>query len=482
MYSTGHHFEPPAPPLAPDRVTGLGVLMRLRRNAFSAFPARCFSAPAIKYRLGITDLILANTPDAMRHVLADHPDRFRRVRATGRVLGPLLGRGLAAAEGEAWRRQRRTLAPAFTPRTLPVLSQHIAACAEATCARIEASSDGSIDLLSAMQDLSLDIAARSMFSLETARFGPELRRLLVFYSATIGRPRASDFLLPSKLLTPTDVRRALFRRRWSRIIASVIAERRATASPDTPRDMFDMLADAYKDQDEGLLADEVSTMLFAGHETTGLTLFWACFLLANAPEWQDAVREEARACDVSPSSAGEALARLPLTRAVVEETLRLYPPAYMSARAVMDPHDLCGLPVRSGSLVLLPFCMLHRNPAFWASPSRFDPSRFLDAARPDRFTFLPFGAGPRVCIGAQLAIAESMLVLARLLRGNAIAMEHAAPVQPIGSFSTRPSPVPVFKLRRGMPRAPVKSRRARSMTELGAEAKGRSRSDGNADV
>ena len=117
MHSPGHRFEPPAPPLAPDRVTGLGVLMRVRRNAFSAFPARCFTAPAITYRLGITDLILANTPDAMRHVLADHPDRFRRVRATGRVLGPILGRGLAAAEGEAWRRQRRTLAPAFTPRT-----------------------------------------------------------------------------------------------------------------------------------------------------------------------------------------------------------------------------------------------------------------------------------------------------------------------------------------------------------------------------
>ncbi|MCX4194971.1 cytochrome P450 [Methylobacterium organophilum] len=460
MCSAGHRFEPPAPPLAPDRVTGLGVLMRLRRNAFSAFPARCFTAPTIKYRVGITDLILANTPDAMRHVLADQPDRFRRVQATRRVLGPILGRGLAAAEGEAWRRQRRTLAPAFTPRTLPVLSQHIAACAEATCAQIEASKDSPINLLSAMQDLSLAIAARSMFSLETVQFGPELRRLLAFYSATIGRPRASDFLLSSKLLTPTDVRRALFRRRWARLIASIIADRRSAASPDTPRDMFDMLADAYKDEDEGLLADEVSTMLFAGHETTGLTLFWACFLLANAPEWQVAVRDEARACDVSPSSAGEALARLPLTRAVIEETLRLYPPAYMSARTVMDSHDLCGLPVQGGNLVLLPFCMLHRNPAFWASPSRFDPSRFLGASRPDRFTFLPFGAGPRVCIGAQLAVAESMLVLARLLRDSAITVEDADPVQPVGSFSTRPSHLPVFKLRRYDHQAPASRSRA----------------------
>ena len=163
------------------------------------------------------------------------------------------------------------------------------------------------------------------------------------------------------------------------------------------------------------------------------------------------MRDEARACDVSPGSAGAALARLPLTRAVVEETLRLYPPAYMSAREVANPHDLCGLPVRGGSLVLLPFCMLHRNPAFWAAPARFDPSRFLGAVRPDRFTFLPFGAGPRVCIGAQLAVAESVLVLARLLRGNAIAMEQAAPVQPIGSFSTRPSHVPVFTLRPCLP-------------------------------
>ena len=440
-------FTPPAPRFAPERVGGIGVLLRVKQNAFSAFPGRCFTEPVVRFPLIGRDLILANSPEAMRHVLASHPELYRRVAAGDRVLGPILGRGLASSEGEAWRRQRRILAPAFTPRTLPVLTRHIMACAEAACTRLEAAGGGPLDLLTTMQELSLDVAATSMFSLETARFGAQLRGLLSVYATSIGRPRASDFLLPRRVPTPTSLRRGLFRRRWTTLIRSIIADRRAaTAREAVPRDLFDMLSDAYGTQEESLLADEVSTLIFAGHETTGLTMFWACYLLAHAPEWQAVIRAEAREVDLSPGAAADALAGLSATRAVVEETLRLYPPAYMSARQAAEPHTLCGVPVRKGSLVLLPFCMLQRNPHLWPSPSTFDPRRFLVDAKPDRFAFLPFGAGPRVCIGAQLALSEAVLVLARLVRDNDIRLEPGAPVLPVGSFATRPSRVPVFRL------------------------------------
>ncbi len=439
-------FVPPMPPMAPDGVGALGIVARLRRNAFSAFPARCRDRPVLVLRMPGRDIVIASAPESMRDVLATRPELYKRIAAADRIFGALIGRGVASSEGEAWRRQRRTLAPAFTPRTVTLLARHMVTCAEATLRPLEASRGQPVDLLKAMQDLSLDIACTGMFSLETATFGTGLRGLLTSYADGLGRPRASDFLLPSWMPTPTTFGRSRFRLRWRALILAIIAQRRAGRSSGSPRDLFDLLADAYGDGQEGLLADEVSTMIFAGHETTGLTLFWACYLLANAPDWSSAIRREARQVDLSPDGAGSAIALLPATRAVVDETLRLYPPAYMTARQAAEDHDLCGVRVRRGSIVLMPFNVLHRDPRFWASPDAFDPDRFLGPVKPDRHAFLPFGAGPRVCIGAQLATSEAVLVLARLLRDNDLALDGGGPVLPVGSFATRPSRPSTFRL------------------------------------
>ncbi|MBP1181539.1 cytochrome P450 [Methylobacterium sp. PvR107] len=439
-------FTPPMPPLAPDRVGALGVLAGLRRNAYSAFPPRCREQAVLVLPMLGRDVVVAAGPQAMRDVLATRPDLYRRIAAGDRIFGALIGRGVAASEGEAWRRQRRILAPAFTPRTVTLLAPHMAACAEAALGRLEASRGEPVNLLAVMQDLSLAIACTSMFSLEVDAFGPQLRALLLSYADGVGRPRASDFILPPRVPTLTTVRRARFRRRWRALIRAIIARRRAAHSPEAPRDLFDLLSEAYGDREEDLLADEVSTMIFAGHETTGLTLFWACYLLANTPDWRRAVRREARQVDLSPGGAGSAVGALPQTRAVVDEALRLYPPAYMTARQAVANHALCGVPVRRGAIVLMPFTLLHTDPRLWASPERFDPGRFLRPEKPDRYSFLPFGAGPRVCIGAQLATSEAVLVLARLLRDNDLVLDDDGPVLPVGSFATRPNRSPTFRL------------------------------------
>ncbi|GJD40804.1 Putative cytochrome P450 120 [Methylobacterium bullatum] len=439
-------FTPPMPPLAPDGVGALGILAGLRRNAYSAFPPRCREQPVLVLPMLGRDVVIAAGPQAMRDVLATRPGLYRRIAAGDRIFGALIGRGVAASEGEAWRRQRRILAPAFTPRTVTLLAPHMAACTEAALGPLEASRGEPLDLLGVMQDLSLAVACTSMFSLETKAFGPQLRDMLHFYADGIGRPRASDFILPGWLPTLTTFRRSRFRRRWRALILAIIARRRASHSAGAPRDLFDLLSDAYGDRDEDLLADEVSTMIFAGHETTGLTLFWACYLLANAPDWRRAVRREARQVDLSPVGAGSAAGALPHTRAVVEEALRLYPPAYMTARQAVADHELCGVPVRRGAIVLMPFTLLHTDPRLWVSPERFDPGRFLGPEKPDRYSFLPFGAGPRVCMGAQLATSEAVLVLARLLRDNDLVLDEDGPVLPVGAFATRPNRSPAFRL------------------------------------
>lgn len=439
-------FTPPMPPLASDRVGALGVLAGLRRNAYSAFPPRCREQAVLVLPMLGRDVVVAASPQAMRDVLATRPDLYRRISAGDRIFGALIGRGVAASEGQAWRRQRRTLAPAFTPRTVTLLAPHMAACAEAAFGPLEASRGEPVDLLGVMQDLSLAVACTSMFSLETDAFGAQLRALLLSYAGGIGRPRASDFILPSWVPTLTTFRRARFRQRWRALILAIIARRRAWRPAGAPRDLFDLLSEAYGDREEDLLADEVSTMIFAGHDTTGLTLFWACYLLANAPDWRRAIREEAQRADLSPGGAGSAVGALPHTRAVVDEALRLYPPAYMTARQAVADHDLCGVPVRRGAIVLMPFTLLHTDPRLWASPERFDPGRFLGPRKPDRHGFLPFGAGPRVCIGAQLATSEAVLVLARLLRDNDLVLDDDGPVLPVGAFATRPNRSPTFRL------------------------------------
>jgi cytochrome P450 len=440
-------FKTPVPPMPPDNISGTGILLRLRRNAFGAFPERCFTEPVIVLNVVGRKLVLVNSGDMIRHVLSGDTDLYRRVPAVRRVLGPIVGRGLAATEGEAWRQQRRVLAPAFTPRTVPMITGHIMRCADIVCSRLEAAEECEVDLLAEMQGLSLDIAASSMFSLETVGFSTDLRRMVSSYIHTIGRPRTTDFLLPAWLPSLLGWRRGLFRRRWTQLVGSIVARRRMQRWTNAPRDLFDILADAYGGEAEDLLVDEVASIIVGGYENTAMTMFWACFLVAHAPEWQAAVREEALGVDLSPEHAAGALSKLVRTRAVVEETIRLYPPAFMMARQAAQTHQLHGTEVREGALMLMPLCLLQRNPRIWPSPDVFDPRRFLGDSRPDRSAFLPFGSGPQTCIGAQLAMSEAILVLARLLRRSHISPCDERPVLPMTFLSTRPSHVPTFTIR-----------------------------------
>lgn len=326
------------------------------------------------------------------------------------------------------------------------MARHIMRCTEGACDRLERSLGIHVDLLHEMQILSLEIAATSLFSLEAAKFGPELRTMVSEYMNTVGRLYPTDVLLPDGVPTLVRARRALFRRRWIRLVRSIIEMRGGGARVDAPRDLFDLLWQAHGSDHENLLADEVSTMIVAGHETTALTLFWMCTLLAKSPQWQMALASEANQAGLSAEGAAASLPKLVLTRAVVQETLRLYSPAFMTGRLANRAHEICGTRISEGSIVLIPYWLLHRNPRWWPNPGAFDPSRFLSATEPDRCTYLPFGVGRHVCIGAQLAMSEATLAMARLLQKFAIAMTSDRPVLPVGTLSTRPDHAPTFVL------------------------------------
>jgi cytochrome P450 len=193
------------------------------------------------------------------------------------------------------------------------------------------------------------------------------------------------------------------------------------------------------------LCDQVATMILAGHETTALTLFWSLSLLAQSPSWQGRVAEEAHANPFGAADASEVLARLPVTRAVVSEALRLYPPAFMVTRSAIGRDVANGTLIPRGATVAIAPWVLHRHTTLWRDPAAFDPARFMpDAPAPARFSYLPFGAGPRICVAAQFAMAEAVLVLATLLGASHVSSLDAAELRPIGRVTTQPDRVAHF--------------------------------------
>jgi cytochrome P450 len=462
-------FTPPMPPMARDDIGGLALLRALSRNAFEAFPRHCLTEPVVRLATPLNPVVIMSAPDSIRHVMLDHHEDYGRLPVGKRVLRAIAGNGLLLSEGEQWKAQRRAMAPAFTPKQTQTLAVHVVEATERACQELESRRGRPENLFDFFQGLSLAIGATAMFSLDISTIGPELRRLLNSYITDIGRPSVADFMLPTWIPTLATARRALFRKRWLALIDTAMAARRRHAgiasdsgddtkadgkrpSSSRPADLFDMLAQAHGNRSDTLLADEVSTMLVAGHETTALTLFWACTLLASSPQWQARMASEAASADWSGivASNGRAVVTpgLPIARAVVEETLRLYSPAFMTVRLAHRTHRVCGIEVPQGSMVMVPFWLLHRDPERWHAPDSFDPSRFLSGTQPGRFDYLPFGIGPHVCIGAQLAMLEATIVLSRLMRDNVLDPCDDAPVLPVGVLSTRPSRSPEFRISR----------------------------------
>lgn len=443
---------PPTPPRAPDDMSFLGRIAVLRQNMIATWGQRAYEEDVIKGRFFLRNSFILNQPDAIRHVLLNNYENYSRTPAGIRMLRPVLGDGLLIAEGHSWTFQRRTLAPAFTPRATANLVPHMTAVLDETLAKLDERTSEPIDLREVMQRMTLEIAGRTMFSFGMDRHGPTLRNFVMEYAARLGRPYFLDMLLPVSWPSPMDLARARFRKRWTEFVATLIAERRAMGKKDgaPPHDLFDLM-DAARDPETGKgfsdeqLVDEVATMILAGHETTATALFWALYLLALDPETQEEVASETR---------GEHLDRIAdidrqkFTRAVIEETMRLYPPAFLVARAAREKDNAAGVEIGKGDIIMIAPWLLHRHEKLWDQPNAFIPKRFMSTEPPDRFAYLPFGAGPRVCIGAPFAQAESVLALARLIGAFRVELADTAPVIPLGVVTTQPDRSPLFRITR----------------------------------
>lgn len=456
--SASHARPLPRPPVTTRERTQLEAFLVLRRNPLELWGNRAYDLEVIPGKfLGRRQLLL-NDPEAIRHVLVTNSENYGRAIAARRILRPVIGAGLFLAQGESWRHQRRTMAPAFAPRTMPILARHVVQACEHTETMLTAMAGRPIELLPRFQGLALAIAGRSMFSLETAGFATAMRAMLMRYARTYAKVGLFDLLLPITATSPLDRGRAAFRAEWLGLMDQILRERRQRPpSPDEPRDLFDLM-DSARDPETGAgfdhaqLRDEFATLILAGHETTSVTLFWAVFIAASLPEQQENLAREVADIDLSADNAAAALRRLPAIRAHIDETLRLYPPAFLLTRQALGADNVAGHEVTPGTVISIAPWVLHRHRKLWTNPEGFDPGRFMPGApAPDRHAYMPFGAGPRICIGAQFALTEAVLVLARLLQKFRVELVGGASVQPRGLVTTQPDRPVSFVLRPRLP-------------------------------
>ncbi len=444
MLATTSRLVPPIHPIAESELGKLELIRALRTNALTMWSRRAYEKPALVGSFLGRMQVLLNDPAAIQHVLVQNAANYRRPELTARILRPLIGDGLLLSEGDSWRHQRRTIAPVLAPRQFPVLMQHVAAVAGDTITRLDGQAGRPVALLPEMQRTALEIAGRSMFSLEMAQHGGAIRTLLVQFGTSLAQPSLLELAFPG-LPSPRDAQRRQFRATWMGLINRIVTARSKLPPSGGPRDLFDLLL-AARDPATGQaftrvqLCDQIATMILAGHETTGLALFWSLALLSQAPEWQARV-------DLSPEGASDAVAQLPVTRAVVSEALRLYPPAFLVTREAIARDKAGRVLIPRGATIAIAPWVLHRHSRLWDHPHAFDPARFLpDAAPPARFSYLPFGAGPRICVAAQFALNEAIVVLASLVRAFVVSSDEAAHVRPMAVVTTQPDRSPAFLL------------------------------------
>lgn len=430
-------FVPPKPAVPPEPLPFRQFFRSIRNNALATWPAAAYEQPFLRrHMLGRSNLLL-NEPDAIRQVLVDNPSNYRRSPAAVRILRPIAGQGLLLAEGDVWKLQRRTVAPALAPRMMPLLTRHIVATTNEAMDALQDRSGAPVDMLATMQNLTLEIAGRSMFSLEMQQYGAEMRRMLTEYGENHARPGMLDLVLPTAIPTPGDFGRRRFQKRWMALIEAIMRDRLHAPPPEQPRDLFDLLR-AARDPETGAgfsadqLRDQVATLILAGHETTAVSLFWALTLLAQARDEQDKL-----ALDLEHR-----------TRAVFSETLRLFPSAYVIVREALGPDRAGDQKIGRGDVIMISPWVLHRHRGLWRDPDAFDPSRFMPGAPPPpRFSYLPFGVGPRICVGAQFALTEAAIVLAAAIGRFEVSLESTRPVLPVGIVTTQPDHAPAFRLR-----------------------------------
>jgi cytochrome P450 len=387
---------------------------------------------------------LLTHPEAVEHVLQKNHRNYRKPDFFNKTVGLLAGNGVLTSEGDFWLRQRRLMQPAFHRHHLAKLAPLMVAAAEAFLRERQAGAAGEVmDILPVMMRLALRVAGTTLFGTDITGEADDIGRAYRVSFEHVSRRMNSPPLVPAWLPTPGNLAFARAKRLLDRVVLDLIAARRPAAS--RPDDLLSLLL-AAQDEQTGVgmtdrqVKDEALTLLTAGHETVGAALSWTWYLLGQHPRVQNDLCDEVRGKLQGRSPSLDDLPGLPLARAVFEEALRLYPPAWGQPREAIQADEINGYPIPAKGIVTVNQWITHRHPDFWEEPEKFRPERFLPGQAEGRhkFAYFPFGGGPRVCIGNAFALLEGPLVLATFVQRLRVELVPGQAVVPDPTFTLRP--------------------------------------------
>ncbi len=403
---------------------------------------------------------MVSHPDDVRAVLVGHSREVTKGTIQYRALSRVTGRGLLTSDNPVWREHRRILQPAFHADTIPGVAGHTAQAAARLLDRLSEVGDGGIvDIDAEVMTLALEVVGDSLFGHELGPVADRLARATLTALGEVVSMARMPLRAPGWVATPGNRRMARSLAELDGAVDAILAAREEQG-PSEPPDLLDMLQASPLDR--AAVRDEIVTFLVAGHETVASALTWALVLLGSHPGIADTVAAEAAEVlpgaqgagsepEGSPPGAVQAggaagtidmavLARLVVARAVVDEAMRLNPPAWLITRSTTADMELGGSHIPAGSLLILSPWIVHRHPAVWEEPEEFRPERFLTDIRTTpglRTAYIPFGAGPRMCIGRDFAYAEAVLALAMICRSVRLA-PSGPPVRALPLVTIRP--------------------------------------------
>jgi len=398
----------------------------------------------VRLRFLFSPAYLISHPESIKYVLQEHARNYNKDLITYTMFQPLLGQGLLTNDGQSWLHQRRLIQPAFHRTRLATYSTLMTEATVAMLERWQACSERGMPLQmeEEMMRLTLRIVGQALFSLdlsqETSTVGPAVTTVLKLFSDYVFRP-----FPPLGVPTPRNRRMQVAIRAIDQLVYRMIAERR-TLQTDTG-DLLSMLLLAQDEETgQGMtdrqVRDEILTLLLAGHETTANTLTWTWYLLSEYPEIERRLHAELNEVLGGRVPTVEDLPDLKYTRMVLEEALRLYPPASLLSRKAIAADELQGYPIAANSMIMISPYAMHRHPAFWEEPEQFDPERFTSersAARP-AYAYFPFGGGPRICIGNHFAMMEAQLILSTVAQRYQLRLIPGHPVEAQMVITLRP--------------------------------------------
>lgn len=450
-------YVPKNPPPSLDRLERSAILRRINmirtilrssRNLLDMVHPDLADRRWIVSRVGPETVITVNDADFARHVMQTNADNYVKGRFYEVVFSLFLGRSSLTMDGPDWRQRRRLISPAFNARAIKSCEGIVVRHVEAMLADWErAAREGrDVDLTEAVSALAMRVAMEAFFSSdmgeETARIG----RLMDLTITDAGSPPFADIMGLGRWAPRRSRRKGLAAKAeldaWLFALIDDRLSRRGEGEPSRP-DLLDILVHA-RDEETGALLDreairnEVLTLFAAGHETTALSLAWGLDRLAREPEWQDRLAEAATQAQADGPLDPAQAKGVALIPAAYDEMLRLYPPAFNIGRQALQADRFEDLEIVRGARFQIVIGYIHRNPRYWEAPSRFDPARFLPEGRAGRhpFAHIPFGGGPRICVGLALARLEGLMTLARALPRFRLE-PVGAPPEPLGKITLR---------------------------------------------